>query len=266
MHIIYIVTLSPVRKNRAFFMLNFMKQLYNKYTKQDHLVWECLFERQVNNLPNKVAKEYLDCLENLQPNLNKTYIPNFNKLDVGLSKFEGWIIEVVPGLIPVDDFFSLLANKKFCSSTWLRKMDQLDYLEEPDMFHDIFGHIPLLAHKPYADFVAEFGKIGFAHAENEEIVKQLQRLYWFTIEFGLIRQEEELKIYGAGIISSFSETNSIFQTKAIIKPFDLKEIIETDFETDKLQECYFVIESFEQLYDSLKEYKMMLKNQTVLKD
>ncbi len=236
-----------------------MKQQYTNYTKQDHLVWECLFERQVENLPNKVCIEYINCLEILESALYSSTIPHFKKLDEELLKTKGWTIEVVPGLIPVDDFFDLLSRKKFCSSTWLRKMNELDYLEEPDMFHDIFGHIPLLAHKPYSDFIEKFGSIGVQYAHNSKVVSQLQRLYWFTIEFGLIEQDSQLKIYGAGIISSFSETNSIFQTKAEIKPFDLREIINKDFETDKIQDCYFVIDSFDQLYESLDELVKLIE-------
>jgi hypothetical protein len=127
-------------------------------------------------------------------------------LDKWFENRTAWKIEVVPGLIPVDDFFELLAQKKFCSSTWLRKMEQLDYLEEPDMFHDIFGHIPLLSNALFSDFMQKFGKLGVAAKGDDEQILKLQRLYWFTIEFGMIGSDDP-KIYGAGICSSFGETN-----------------------------------------------------------
>ncbi len=260
---IFLLSLSSVRQIRAFFMPKIMNQQYKKYTKQDHLVWDCLFERQAINLPGKVCEEYLTSLGMLKKGLFQSNIPDFDKLDKELSQLEGWTIEVVPGLIPVDEFFDLLARKKFCSSTWLRKMNELDYLEEPDMFHDIFGHIPLLAHKPYSDFIEKFGQIGKENAHDPQIVLQLQRLYWFTIEFGLIRQDNQLRIYGAGIISSFSESNAIFSTEAEIRPFNLQEIIDREFETDKIQDRYFVIESFEQLYLSLEEFKNKILEKSI---
>lgn len=163
-----------------------MKQQFENYTKEDFLVWKTLFERQEENLEDKSCKEYLDCLEAMGEVLNADAIPNFDELNNVLKSKTGWTVEVVPGLIPVDEFFVLLSQQKFCSSTWLRKMKQLDYLEEPDMFHDIFGHIPLFMDKQFADFAKKMGDLGVKYAHNEEILIQLQRIYWFTIEFGVV--------------------------------------------------------------------------------
>jgi len=163
-----------------------MKQEYKLYKEEDQLVWKMLFERQVENLQDKSCKAYLSCLEIIKGVLNSKQIPDFKRMNAKLTESTGWSIEVVPGLIPVEDFFRLLAQRKFSASTWVRKMDQLDYLEEPDMFHDVFGHIPLLAEPKFAQFMKDFGDLGVEFIDDEEVVIQLQRLYWFTIEFGLI--------------------------------------------------------------------------------
>ena len=163
-----------------------MKQNMQNYTPTDQLVWRTLFNRQVKNLETKGSPIYLECLKKMNPVLHGDTIPNFTEINTWFKNYTQWQIEVVPGLIPVEDFFELLANKKFCSSTWLRSMEQLDYLEEPDMFHDVFGHIPLLADPNFSEFAHQFGKLGQSFKGNQIVLTQLQRLYWFTIEFGLI--------------------------------------------------------------------------------
>ena len=167
---------------------------------------------------------------------------------------------MVPGLIPVEDFFNLLAQKKFCSSSWLRSMNSLDYLEEPDMFHDIFGHIPLLSNEVFSAFAHEFGVIGKRFAGNEQAMVMLQRLYWFTIEFGVIL-EEQIKSYGAGIMSSFGETNRIANRECTFLDFDIQRVLRKEFRTDVMQEEYFVIDSFEMLYNSLDEAVKIIEKQ-----
>jgi len=223
-----------------------------KYTSADLEVWSTLFKRQRTNLEQKGSRAYLDCLDNMHPVLNANEIPDFEKIDRWFADTTGWKIEVVPGLIPVDDFFTLLAEKRFCSSTWLRTMNQLDYLEEPDMFHDIFGHIPLLSNPDFSQFAQEFGQLGKCFIGEERVIKSLQRLYWFTIEFGVIAEENKIKAYGAGIMSSFGETNRVAKKACNFLPFDIDEILAKEFHTDIMQTDYFVIESFEQLKASLK--------------
>ena len=159
---------------------------------------------------------------------------------------------MVPGLIPVEEFLNLLAEKKFCSSTWLRSKEKLDYLEEPDMFHDIFGHIPLLLNPVFSEFVHEFGKLGKKHIDQKEFILKMQRLYWYTIEFGLIRQDEQLKIFGAGIVSSYGESNSIHNTDIKKIAYDIEKVMATSFYTDAIQDKYFVTNSMDELYESLK--------------
>ena len=242
-----------------------MKQLFENYTKEDFLVWKTLFEQQVENLKQKSCTEYLSCLNELVSVLNADSIPRFEELNKVLKTTTGWTVEVVPGLIPVDEFFVLLSQQKFCSSTWLRKMKQLDYLEEPDMFHDIFGHIPLFIDKKFADFAKKMGDLGVKYAGNEKVLTQLQRIYWFTIEFGLVEQNG-VKLYGAGIMSSFGESNFVYTKEPELLPFNLEQIINTDFCNSEIQTKYFVMNSFNQLFDALNQYEktLALTNQEVL--
>lgn len=227
-----------------------MRQDFKKYTEEDFLVWRTLFERQEDNLEDKACDEYMLALNRMRPVLHPNAPPNFDEINHWFQQSTGWEIHCVPGLIPVADFFQLLAQKKFCSSTWLRTMDQLDYLEEPDMFHDIFGHVPLLSDPIFSDFAHEYGKLGCTVLNDPERIIMLQRLYWFTIEFGLIEQSG-LKIYGAGIASSFGEANSSISGEVPTISFDIEEVMQTSFRTDVMQSQYVVIESFEQLFESI---------------
>jgi phenylalanine-4-hydroxylase len=240
-----------------------MKQNMKNYSDEDKKVWNLLFERQLENLKTKGSAAYLKSLDFMTPVLNGNEIPEFKKMNRWFKSETGWKIEVVPGLIPVEDFFELLSQKRFCSSTWLRSMKNLDYLEEPDMFHDTFGHIPLLANPVFSEFVYEFGKLGKQYINDAEKLVQLQRLYWFTIEFGVIKEAGVIKSYGAGIISSFGETNQIFNQEANFFPFDIETILNKPFRTDVMQEDYFVIESLEQLYESLEDVRQLLQKKVV---
>lgn len=231
-----------------------MKQQFNAYTPEDFDVWKTLFSRQEENLHDKACIEYLQALTEMKSVLYADRIAEFSQMNDWFQSNTGWSIYCVPGLIPVDEFFELLANKQFCSSTWLRSMEQLDYLEEPDMFHDVFGHIPLLSNPVFSKFIHEFGKLGLEHRGNQERVIQLQRLYWFTIEFGLINQNGP-KVLGAGIASSFGESIYALEESTVRVPFNLDEILQTSFETDKIQTKYFVVENLQELYDAILNLK-----------
>ncbi|MGV9004379.1 phenylalanine 4-monooxygenase [Flavobacterium sp.] len=231
-----------------------MIQQYDQYTEKDLAIWNLLFSRQQENLNDKASITYLKSLAKMKPVLNAKEIPNFEKINQWFDNETGWQIKCVPGLIPVDDFFELLSQKKFCSSTWLRSMENLDYLEEPDMFHDIFGHVPLLCNPVFSEFMQEFGKLGVQMKDESVRLIQLQRLYWFTIEFGLINENGN-KIYGAGIASSFSETNLSTENAVNISPFDLETILTTPFETDHVQNHYFITHSYEQLFAAILALK-----------
>lgn len=229
-----------------------MHQLYENYTSEDLEVWQLLFNRQVENLKEKASSNYLFALKEMEDVLNPSILPNFEDLNQWFSDKTGWKIQCVAGLIPVDEFFELLADKKFPSSTWLRTIVKLDYLEEPDMFHDIFGHIPLLSQPAYSEFVHRFGILGKSMICDEAKLLMLQRLYWFTIEFGLIKEAGQLKIYGAGIISSFGESISSLISNEIERiDFDTDLVVNTSFCTSEMQTKYFVIDSLEDLNKSI---------------
>ncbi len=242
-----------------------MIQEYNNYTEEDHKVWNLLFKRQEENLADKACAEYLNCLKQLATALHGEAIPNFEALTRLLKETSGWSIEIVPGMIPVDAFFNLLAQRRFCSSTWVRSLENLDYLDEPDIFHDIFGHIPLLVHPTFSRFAEAFGKIGVKYKGHPEIVTQLQRLYWFTIEFGVFKTKGEVKLYGAGIISSYSETLHVLGDKAEVLPFKLQEILEHDFVNTEIQQTYYAIESFEQLFQVIPQLEEHFDKQVAQK-
>lgn len=233
-----------------------MNQEYSKYTEEDHEVWGILFRRQTQNLQDKACREYLDALQEMSEVMHEGKVPDFGEVDEVLMAKTGWSIEVVPGLIPVEDFFALLAQQKFCSSTWLRKKSQLDYLQEPDMFHDTFGHIPLLMNEVYAGFVHRFGLLGLKFMHDPKKLVQLQRLYWFTIEFGLFSPGNT--IYGAGIISSYGETNHIWNDGVEVKPYSIKRVMDQHFINSEIQPFYFGVGDFSQLYHSLDEAEAIL--------
>lgn len=227
-----------------------MTQEFEKYTAEDFEVWKILATRQLENLQDKACSEYLVALKEI--GFTPESIPDFKEVNVLLEKKNGWNIEVVPGLIEVDKFYKLLQDRKFCSSTWLRSMENLDYLEEPDMFHDTFGHLPLLMNPLFSEFTKGLGDLGCQFIDVPEVVIELQRLYWFTIEFGVIRQNGERRIYGAGILSSSGESNFAVSDQPTVMDFDIEKVIQTEFRTDVIQDKYFEIESFEQLNESLE--------------
>lgn len=239
-----------------------MKQQFEQYTTEDLAVWSLLFKRQIKNLEHKACSAYLESLATMRDILNPHELPDFDRINYWFKQYTGWEIYCVPGLIKVEDFFDLLAEKKFPSSTWLRSKDKLDYLEEPDMFHDIFGHVPLLCNPSYSNFVHAFGKLGRQFKGNKERTLELQRLYWFTIEFGLITDKEGLRIFGAGIISSFHESISSLSNKEVNHiPFDLSTILQTDFCTSELQQTYFVIDHLEQLETAVQTLSTFLNHE-----
>ena len=196
-------------------------------------------------------------------NFKEDKIPDFEEVNIILKNTTSWSLQVVPNISEQKEFFYFLSQKKFTSTCWLRTMEQLDYLEEPDMFHDVFGHVPLLCNTAYVNFFKGMSDIALKNINNQRAIELLGRLYWFTIEFGLIKEEGQLKIYGAGIISSKGETEHCLSKQARQLPFDIQMIFETDYRTDIFQETYFVIDSFQQLYDSLSEIELWLQKNIV---
>lgn len=230
-----------------------MKQTLSKYTLTDLKIWNYLYQNQYKNLEDKVCWEFFDCAHQLSSTFNPYEIPDFKKLNILLKSQTGWSIHIVPGLIEAGEFFLHLKNRRFCASTWLRSEDELHYIQEPDMFHDIFGHIPLLMNHDYANFAQKIGALACLWSHNEIKLRQIQRLYWFTIEFGVIRRKGITKSYGAGIISSIQEAKIVAQRKRQILPYNVAEIIHQEYNIDTIQPMYYEIESFKQLYESLSE-------------
>lgn len=229
-----------------------MTQQYDQYTAEDHQVWRILFERQIKNLSGAATDEYLDGIKRVQFTADR--IPDFREVNQILQPMTGWQLHVVPGLIPNKAFFELMKNRHFCATTWLRKMSQLDYLEEPDMFHDVFGHVPLLTNQPLCDFLEDLSRIALKYIDSELAIELVSRIYWFTVEFGLINENGKVKIYGAGILSSGGETNYSLESDIPQRvPYNVREVLATPYIKEKFQEKYFIIDSYEQLYASVSE-------------
>ena len=233
-----------------------MKQIYENYTQEDFEVWKILFDRQIDQFPTHASQSYLRGLK--VANFETGVIPNFKETNEILLKETGWQLAVVPGIVPDYTFFELMANRRFPATTWLRKMRELDYLEEPDMFHDVFAHVPLLTNQHFVDFLEELSKIGLSYVDNAYAIELLSRVYWFTVEFGLIEEKEGLRIYGAGILSSAGETRFSLSEEPPKHPFSVAHMLDTAYRKDKFQTEYFVIESYEQLYESIGQVKELL--------
>nr|MBP9721520.1 phenylalanine 4-monooxygenase [Gammaproteobacteria bacterium] len=219
---------------------------YIAYTETEHATWQTLITRQLPVIEKRACQEFLDGLNIL--NFSQNQVPQLKDVNKNLKKATGWEVAAVPALISFDKFFDLLANCKFPAATFIRVPEELDYLKEPDIFHELFGHCPMLTNQIYADFTEHFGKLGVG--ASPKVQKFLARLYWFTIEFGLINTYNDLKIYGGGILSSIGETIYSLDSKIPErKPFDLLTALRTPYRIDIYQSIYFVINKFEDLFN-----------------
>ena len=221
-------------------------QDWASYTDADHDTYRRLYVRQTALLPGLACDAFIDALPSLGV---KDRIPRFEEINERLKPATGWEIVAVPGLIPERPFFDLLANRRFPVTDWIRKPDEFDYVVEPDVFHDMFGHVPLLFNPVFADYVQRYGAGGLK-AHDLGAGELLSRLYWYTIEFGLIRQPDGLRAYGAGILSSSGELrHSVTSPQPQRIALDLMRCMRTRYKIDDYQATYFVIDSFEQLFD-----------------
>ena len=225
------------------------QQIYSDYTAEDFSVWRTLYERQMPQLNAHACSAYLGALDTVGFSADR--IPDFGIVDTILAPLTGWGIHVVPNISAAPEFFGYLSMRRFTATCWLRTMAQLDYIEEPDMFHDVFAHIPLISDPAYCRFLEGLGRIASVYRDDAARLELIGRFYWFTIEFGLIREADELKIYGAGIISSAGETLHCMGDDCERRDFDIDAILATPYRNDIIQDTYFVIDSFEQLYQSL---------------
>jgi phenylalanine-4-hydroxylase len=222
-------------------------QPWDAYTATDHDVWRRLYERQRALLVGRASDEFLVAQDAM--GMTPGAIPKFDDLNAVLREATGWEVVGVEGLLPELTFFEHLANRRFPVTWWIRKPEQLDYLAEPDLFHDLFGHVPLLMNPVFADYMQAYGRGGVkAHGIGPEALVNLTRLYWYTVEFGLIQQKDGLRIYGSGIVSSKGESIYCLDSDAPNRiGFDLERIMRTRYRIDTYQKTYFVIDSFDQL-------------------
>lgn len=223
-------------------------QRFESYSAEEHALWDILYHRQMALLQDRAHPTFLTGLEKLS--LGRGGIPDFDLLSRELRALTGWEVRAVPGLISDEAFFRYLSKRIFVAGRFIRRPDQLDYLPEPDVFHDVFGHVPMLAHPVFADYMQAYGEGGL-RSLNFGALHKLARLYWYTVEFGLIRTSAGLRIFGAGITSSAKESRYALEEAAVPRvAFDLRRVMQTDYRIDDMQSVYFVIDSFEQLLDA----------------
>jgi len=223
------------------------EQDYAQYTEADHDTYRRLYARQMQQLPGLACDEFIDAVRQLgEPG----HIPHFDDISERLLKATGWQVVSVPGLIPEEAFFALLAARRFPVTDWLRKPEEFDYIVEPDVFHDLFGHVPLLFNPIFADYMQAYGAGGLK-ASRLDACELLARLYWYTVEFGLIATPAGLRAYGAGILSSAGELRHSVTSAAPKRiAFDLQRLMRTKYKIDSYQASYFVIESFDRLFEA----------------
>ena len=222
-------------------------QGWHNYTPQEHAVWKTLFERQSKLLPGRACDEFVRGMQDLP--IGPDQIPNFEQLSETLSQRTGWQIVAVPGLVPDDVFFEHLAHRRFPAGHFIRKPHELDYLEEPDVFHDGFGHVPMLMNPAIADYIQAYGEGGL-RAKRLGVLEKLARVYWYTVEFGLVKQPGGLRVYGAGIASSATETVfSVEDDSPNRVAFDLERVMRTNYRIDDFQETYFVLDNLNDLLE-----------------
>ncbi|WP_114395788.1 phenylalanine 4-monooxygenase [Oleisolibacter albus] len=239
---------KPLRGDYSAMAADFsIDQGWATYSAAEHGRWRSLYQRQSRLLPRYAAREFMDCLARLEAGDG---IPDFRRASDRLQRATGWQIVAVPGLIPEEAFFAHLANRRFPVTNWIRRPEEMDYLEEPDVFHDFFGHVPLLLHPVFADYMQAYGQGGL-RARRLGRMENLARLYWYTVEFGLIRQDGGIRVYGAGILSSAGETPYAVDDPSPNRiGFDLERVMRTRYRIDDYQQTYFVIDSYDQLFQA----------------
>jgi phenylalanine-4-hydroxylase len=237
-----------------------IQQVYAAYTPEQHAVWAELVGRVLPNVEKHAAREYLDGFEiiGLQPDR----LPNLGEITKRLGPRTGWSSTPVSGFLPAPAFFEMLANRLFPTTTWLRSRESLEYTPEPDIFHDVFGHVPMHAHRVFGDFLEHYGRV-CAGVSDKLILEKLGRLFWYTVEFGLIRQHGEIKAYGSGVISSAGECQNVVNGGCAIHDFSLDEVINTPVKVDELQKVLFAVNSFDEIYEAMHEAEQRVERGTL---
>lgn len=228
----------------------FIPQHYGRYTDEAHDVWRTLYTRRMATLEHTASRHFLDGLAVI--GLNAARVPELADVNRRLDAITGWNAMGVEGFIPAPQFFRSLAHRRFPTTLMVRPREQLDYLPEPDIFHDVFGHVPLHANPVFADFLQQFGALA-ADAATEQETMEMARLFWFTVEFGLIRERDETRVYGSGLISSHDDAANALSDRCDRRPFSLDAVIAQPFDIDRLQDVLFVLDDVAQLYDAVDE-------------
>jgi phenylalanine-4-hydroxylase len=226
------------------------RQDYAACTEDQHDTWAELVSRRMPQLARHAAEEYLEGFAII--GLRTERLPNLEEISARLRPRTGWSTTPVSGFMPGPAFFEMLAARQFPTTTWLRHRDSLEYTPEPDIFHDVFGHVPMHAHPVFADFLAHYGQL-CAGIEDEAILERIGRLFWYTVEFGLIRQHGRVRVYGSGLISSNGECTNVLEGRCQVQDFSLEAVLNTPVQVDQMHKLLFAIESFDQIYESLQQ-------------
>ena len=227
-----------------------IKQDWRAYTPAQHAVWQELVERRMPQLREHACAGYLEGFE--QIGLRSDALPDLIEISRRLAPRTGWSSAPVSGFLPADAFFEMLSARMFPTTTWLRARESMDYTPEPDVFHDVFGHVPMHAHPVFADFLEHYGRVCAEAIDRPEALERLGRLFWFTVEFGLIRERGEIKVYGSGLISSHGECTRVLAGGCEVREFDLDAVLNQEMRTSEMQPVLYAVESFEQIYDAAK--------------
>ncbi len=227
-----------------------IQQKYQDYTADQHGVWEELVRRRRPQLDAHACREYLEGFEIIR--LQDDRLPDLSAITDRLRPRTGWSTTPVSGFLPAEAFFEMLAARMFPTTTWLRGRDSLGYIPEPDIFHDVFGHVPMHAHPVFADFLQHYGSV-CAKVKDPDALERLGRLFWYTVEFGLIRQDGKIKVYGSGVISSHGECTNVIDGGCEVRDFSLNEVLSTPVKVDAIHKLLFAIESFDQIYEAMRQ-------------
>ena len=236
--------MNTVTADHEFFTI----QDWDAYTAENHQAWSLLYERRMDTLRDTGSRLFLEGAERI--GLRADRVPDLSDVNARLDRLTGWNAVPVSGFIPAADFFGCLAQRRFPTTVTVRPLEQLDYLPEPDIFHDVFGHVPLHADPVFAAFLQRFGQVA-ARARTEEETQQMARLFWFTVEFGLVHERGATRVYGSGLISSAGDAHNALSDRCERRPFSLEAVIAQPFEIDHFQDVLFVVEDFSQLFDAV---------------
>ena len=237
-----------------------IQQDYDSYTPEQHSVWAELVKRVLPEVEKHAAREYLEGFEVI--GLQRDRLPNLKSVSARLQPRTGWNSTPVSGFLPAPAFFEMLSARRFPTTTWLRSRESLEYTPAPDIFHDVFGHVLMHAHRVFGDFLEHYGRV-CAAIEEQDVLEKLGRLFWYTVEFGLIRQGGEIKVYGSGLISSHGECANVVEGHCAVHDFTVDEVLSTPVKVDEFQKLLFAVNSFDEIYEAMHEAEQRVERGTL---